>query len=91
MVDACIEAYECTNDGEWITDAYRSLNWYLGDNDRGLPLYDPFTGGCRDGLGAQGVNENEGAESTLSWLMSLLSVYELRGRSPGAPGGGASG
>ena len=81
MVDACIEAYNSTRDDEWVSFAYRSFNWYQGNNDLGLPLYDPQTGGCRDGLEARGVNENEGAESTLSWLMSLLAAYRLRGRS----------
>ena len=81
MVDACIEAYNCTQDTVWINSAYRSFNWYQGDNDLGLPLYDPLTGGCRDGLEARGLNENEGAESSLSWLMSLLAIYNLRGRS----------
>ncbi len=80
MVAACIEAYNCTHENEWIDFLYRSFNWYQGDNDLGLPLYDSVTGGCRDGLEARGVNENEGAESTLSWLMALLAVYNFRGR-----------
>ena len=80
MVDACIEAFNITRDEEWITYAYSCLNWYQGDNELHLSLYDHATGGCRDGLQAQGINENQGAESTLSWLMALLTVFKLRGR-----------
>ena len=79
MVDACIEAFNCTRDEEWIAYAYRCLNWYQGENDLGVTLCDYATGGCRDGLEAQGANENQGAESTLSWLMALLAVYNHRG------------
>lgn len=80
MVDACIAAFEITQDKEWITDAYHCLNWYQGHNELHLPLYDHSTGGCRDGLEAQGVNQNQGAESVLCWLMALLSIYKHRGQ-----------
>jgi glycosyltransferase involved in cell wall biosynthesis len=79
MVDACIEAFNCTHDEEWIAYAYRCLNWYQGENDLGVTLCDYATGGCRDGLEAQGANQNQGAESTLCWLMALLAVYSHRG------------
>jgi glycosyltransferase involved in cell wall biosynthesis len=79
MVDACIEAFNYTRNEEWITNAYRCFNWYQGENDLRIPLYDHSTGGCRDGLQAEGVNENQGAESSLSWLMALLSIYNHRG------------
>lgn len=79
MVDACIEAFNITRDEEWVTYAYRCLNWYLGDNELHISLYDHATGGCRDGLEEQGANENQGAESTLCWLMALLAIYKLRG------------
>jgi len=86
MADACIEAFNCTRNEEWITYAYRCLNWYQGENDLGMPLCDYATGGCRDGLEAQGVNENQGAESTLCWLTTLLAVYNHRGRNRVTPG-----
>jgi glycosyltransferase involved in cell wall biosynthesis len=79
MVDACIEAFNCTRDEEWSAYAYRCLNWYQGENDLGVPLCDYATGGCRDGLEAQGANENQGAESSLCWLMALLAIYNHRG------------
>ncbi len=86
MVDACIEAFNCTRDEEWIAYAYGCLNWYQGENDLGVPLCDYATGGCRDGLEAQGANENQGAESTLCWLMALLAVYNHRGWDRVTPG-----
>ena len=86
MADACIEAFNCTRNEEWITYAYRCLNWYQGENDLGVPLCDYATGGCRDGLEAQGANENQGAESTLCWLMTLLAVYNYRGLDRVTPG-----
>jgi len=79
-VDACIEAFNITRDEEWITYAYRCLNWYQGENELHISLYDHATGGCRDGLQEQGVNENQGAESTLCWLMALLAIYKNRGQ-----------
>lgn len=78
MVDACIDAFNYTQDEEWIKHAYRCLNWFQGENELHMPVYDPSTGGCRDGLQAQGVNDNQGAESTLCWLMALLNIYKHR-------------
>jgi len=79
MIGASIEAYECTQREEWIQLASTCFNWYLGKNDQQIQLYDYATGGCRDGLTRDGVNENQGAESTLSYLSSLLAIYNLRG------------
>jgi hypothetical protein len=79
MIGACIEAYECTQHEEWVQLASTCFDWYLGKNDQHIQLYDDATGGCRDGLTADGVNENQGAESTLSYLSSLLAIYNLRG------------
>jgi len=78
MIDACLEAFNTTHVERWLSNAYRCFNWYQGENDLRLPLYDHATGGCRDGLQADGVNENQGAESSLSWLMALLAVYGQR-------------
>jgi len=87
MVDACIEAFKITQDEGWITYAYRCLNWYQGNNELHISLYDHATGGCRDGLQTQSVNENQGAESTLCWLMALLAIYKHRGRGEIKQGG----
>jgi len=78
LVDACIEAYHVTREESWLREARRAFLWFLGDNDLRTPLYDFTTGGCRDGLHADRVNENQGAESTLSWLLSLLLMHELQ-------------
>jgi glycosyltransferase involved in cell wall biosynthesis len=78
MIGACIEAYECTQAEEWIQLATTCFEWYLGKNDRQSKLYDHASGGCRDGLQRDGVNENQGAESTLSYILSLLALYNLR-------------
>ena len=79
MIGACIEAYECTQHEEWVQLASTCFDWFLGKNDQQSPLYDHASGGCRDGLQPDGVNENQGAESTLSYLCSLLAIYNLRG------------
>ena len=78
MIDACIEAYECTGCEDWTQLASNCFNWYLGKNDQQVPLYDEVGGGCRDGLTASGANENQGAESTLSFLNSLLAIQGRR-------------
>ena len=73
-VSACLEAYRATGDQRWREEARRTFDWFLGYNDLGLPLYDPTTGGCRDGLHPDRTNENQGAESTLAFLSSLLEL-----------------
>jgi glycosyltransferase involved in cell wall biosynthesis len=78
LVEACIEAYHATQDQRWIDDARRSYEWFLGRNDLNIPLYDFVTGGCCDGLRCTGVNENQGAESTLSWLIALAAMHRMR-------------
>ena len=77
LVDACVEAYNVTRETFWLEHARNCFNWFLGDNDLHMPLYDFTTGGCRDGLHADRVNANQGAESTLAWLMSLLLMQEM--------------
>lgn len=74
MVSACLEAYRCTGDEFWFGQARRAFDWFLGRNDLGLSLYDPVTGGCRDGLHVDRVNQNQGAESTLAFLVSLAEM-----------------
>jgi len=77
MIGACIEAFNVTRDKTWIDNAVMCFNWFLGHNDLNIPLYDPKTGGCCDGLMADGINKNEGAESTLAWLLSLMTLQKL--------------
>jgi glycosyltransferase involved in cell wall biosynthesis len=72
-------AYQATRDHHYLARMRESFAWFLGGNRLGLPLYDFATAGCRDGLGATAQNENEGAESTISFLLSLLEMLELAG------------
>jgi glycosyltransferase involved in cell wall biosynthesis len=77
MVDACAAAYNISHDRKWFESAVMCFNWFLGHNDLNMPLYDPKTGGCRDGLMVDGINQNQGAESTLAWLLSLITLQKL--------------
>ena len=74
MVSACLEAYRRTGDAYWNKEAHRAFEWFLGRNDLNLPIYDPTTGGCRDGLHPDRPNENQGAESMLAFLQALLEL-----------------
>ncbi len=76
-VSAALQAYRATCKGRWRKEAWSAFNWFLGDNDLQIALYDPATGGCRDGLHPDRANENQGAESTLSFLMALLEMRQL--------------
>jgi len=77
-VSACVEAYRATGDVFWVTEARRTFEWFLGRNDLGLPVYDAVTGGCRDGLHMDRLSENEGAESTIAFLLSLAEKQALQ-------------
>jgi len=77
MVSACLDAYRITGDRNWLQEARVSFNWFLGDNDLNEPLCDPLTGGCFDGLGSDHINQNQGAESTLAFLLSLLEMTHI--------------
>jgi glycosyltransferase involved in cell wall biosynthesis len=74
MVSACLEAYRATSDLWWYDQAQRAFDWFIGWNDLGLELCSPKTGGCRDGLHVDRVNRNQGAESTLAFLLSLAEM-----------------
>jgi len=77
LVEACAEAWRATHDPLWRDRARQFLWWFLGNNDTESLIYDSETGGCRDGLQSTGPNLNEGAESTLAWLISLITVHDL--------------
>jgi hypothetical protein len=77
-VSACIEAYQATGDMFWVTEARRAFEWFLGRNDLGMALYDPGTGGCRDGLHMDRLSQNQGAESTLAFLLALAEKQALQ-------------
>ena len=77
LILACCEAFRSTRNEHWLKEGRRCLDWFLGSNDLNDPLCDFRTGGCRDGLHPEGVNANQGAESTLAWLISLLAMHEI--------------
>ncbi len=77
-ISACLEVYRLTEESIWLQEAQRVFRWFLGKNDLLAPLYDATTGGCRDGLHPDRINENQGAESTLSFLMALLEMQEAK-------------
>jgi glycosyltransferase involved in cell wall biosynthesis len=74
MVAACLEAFRATQNPSWSRKARRAFEWFLGRNDLSLPLYDPSTGGCCDGLHPDRVNENQGAESSLAFHLALAEM-----------------
>jgi glycosyltransferase involved in cell wall biosynthesis len=80
-VSACLEVYRLTEESQWLEEANRVFQWFFGKNDLQVPLYDAETGGCRDGLHPERVNENQGAESTLSFLMALLEMQAIKAAS----------
>ena len=77
-VAACSTAFRVTGERVWLDRAWLAFRWFLGHNDLGQSLYDHGTAGCRDGLLATRVNDNEGAESTLAWLHALLQMHALQ-------------
>ena len=71
LADACTRAFTATGDRDWLVVVTQCLRWFLGSNDSNVPMHDPATGGGYDGLEPTGANLNQGAESTLAWLLTL--------------------
>jgi len=78
FVQACLAAAAVTGDERWAGEAWRCFEWFTGRNDLGVPLYHPGTGGCQDGLRPDGPNKNQGAESVLAYLLSVLEFHLYR-------------
>jgi hypothetical protein len=77
MVSAAIEACNTVDAKYWCDQAHLAFDWFLGRNDLGQPLYDTGGGGCHDGLQENRLNENQGAESTVAFLLSLAEMQLL--------------
>ena len=77
LINACLEVYITTGERKWLHESERCLSWFMGQNDLQTSVYDYKTGGCGDGIERHGVNANQGAESTLSWLISLINMYTV--------------
>lgn len=80
MISACLEAFFVTRDEFWRTAARRCFDWFLGRNDLGQPLYDATTGGCRDALLQDHLNQNQGAESSLAFYLSWVELKRAEER-----------
>jgi hypothetical protein len=77
LLSACLDAYRVTKDLKWYSHATQAFEWFLGRNALGVSVYDKVTGGGRDGLHIDRLNENEGAESTLAFVQSLLEMRQF--------------
>lgn len=77
-ISACLAAWRTDDGTEWPTEALRAFEWFLGENDLQTALIDPETGSCSDGLHPDRPNENKGAESVLSYLLSLVEIRQLK-------------
>jgi glycosyltransferase involved in cell wall biosynthesis len=82
LVSACLEAWRITGEPQWLAEAEWAFGWFVGQNDLGLSVYDPISGGSHDGLHSDRLNKNQGAESTLAFLYSLLELQQAQ-RMPG--------
>jgi glycosyltransferase involved in cell wall biosynthesis len=71
-------AYTATGDPHHWKRMRESFDWFLAANRLGVPLYDDSTGGCRDGLGVNEASQNQGAESTISFLLALLAMLDAQ-------------
>jgi hypothetical protein len=78
MADACARAFDATHEERWAAACERAAEWFVGVNDVSIPLLDPVTGGCSDGLEAAGCNCNQGAESTLAMISALQRARGLQ-------------
>ncbi|MEO5911681.1 MAG: glycosyltransferase [Pelobium sp.] len=72
------QAFEITNDVHFIKKMFKTYLWFLGENALRIPLYDHETNGCCDGLTPIGLNRNQGAESTLAYFISHLTVLKAQ-------------
>jgi hypothetical protein len=77
LLSACLDAYRVTKDPAWYDSATYAFEWFFGRNALGVSVYDKVTGGCRDGLHIDRLNENQGAESTLAFIQSLMEMQQF--------------
>ena len=75
-VGALNTMFQITKRGHYKELAHRAFNWFLGDNVLGQVVYDRTTGGCYDGVGEKSINLNQGAESSISYLLARLSFED---------------
>ncbi|WP_320047951.1 glycosyltransferase family 4 protein [uncultured Ilyobacter sp.] len=80
LLNACLHVYRTMKDQWWLNEAKKCMAWFFGENDLNTPIYNYEDGGCRDGLDSHGVSKNQGAESTLAGLISLINIHEIVGK-----------
>jgi hypothetical protein len=85
LADACVRAATVTGEDQWLAGARMCVDWFLGDNDAGVPLFDERTGGCSDALTGPDRSRNQGAESTLAMISVLQHGHRLTGPPPHPP------
>jgi hypothetical protein len=78
MADAALTAYSLVGEDKYLASFHRARNWFQGRNSLGLPLVDVRSGACCDGLHSSGINRNQGAESTLAYLLTEVHFAELQ-------------
>ena len=76
MVEAAIDAYCATKEKQYFKAAKAAFGWFLGQNSRGVMIYNPETAGCYDGLSTEEVNRNQGAESSICYLLARIKLEE---------------
>ncbi|MDH5482224.1 MAG: glycosyltransferase [Candidatus Bathyarchaeota archaeon] len=79
MVETALEALQVTGDKKYRRAAHIIFEWFLGRNSKGFSVYNAETGGCHDGITPYGLNLNEGAEATVSYLLARLKMEVLNG------------
>ena len=77
MVDTLITAYKITKAEEYRKSAFQAFRWFTGENTLKQMVYNETTGGCHDGLGERTINLNQGAESTIAYLLARLSMMDV--------------
>ena len=82
MVQTLLLAHKVLNDDIYLQKAQVAFQWFLGNNFLNQMIYDENTGGCHDGIGEFSINLNQGAESTIAYLLARLSVLEQRDFKP---------
>ena len=86
LADACVRAYDLTDDDRWLRGVELAWAWFMGDNDSATPMFDAVTGAGFDGLQEHGRNLNQGAESTLALLSTAQHAPTILVRRVTAPG-----
>jgi glycosyltransferase involved in cell wall biosynthesis len=82
MVQTYLTAYAITNNDNYYNNAVLAFNWFLGKNHLKQMIYNDVTGGCHDGLSKSSINLNQGAESTIEYLISRLMLEEIKKEKP---------